>query len=222
MHTWFHKARLLACAVAGFLAAASASGLEWKQQHIRIKAAPADESATAVFAFTNNGDQPVTIKHIRSSCGCTVPTLERDTYAPGESGEIRAVFTFGGRTGRQTKTIYVETDEDRDAPYRLTLEVEIPLLFSVDRYFVIWRQGEQPTEKTITLTAHDPETATIAGVESTDDRVSVRLEPAGAAGTFTLHITPKDTRRSLQAPIVVRTNFPETHPRVITVYALIR
>ena len=99
----------------GILASAigslSALGLTWESTSISHEAAPQDGEYKAGYSFTNESDQVVTIESVRSSCGCTVPELKKRDYAPGESGTIEAVFSFGTRTGLQRKTISVVTDE---------------------------------------------------------------------------------------------------------------
>ena len=49
---------------------ASASALEWKTQHLTIKAAPLDRTAQTAFDFTNTSDKTVTIKSVDTSCDC--------------------------------------------------------------------------------------------------------------------------------------------------------
>ena len=45
-----------------------------------------------VFIFKNIGDQPIIIKKIQSSCGCTVPKKPDQPIMPGEKGEIEVAY----------------------------------------------------------------------------------------------------------------------------------
>jgi|TARA_B110000240_G_scaffold135235_1_gene149974 hypothetical protein len=45
-----------------------------------------------IFVFTNIGDQPLIIKNIQSSCGCTVPKKPEEPIMPGEKGEIKVSY----------------------------------------------------------------------------------------------------------------------------------
>lgn len=56
------------------------------------------------FTFTNIADKEITIA-VAASCGCTVPTLEKTTYKPGENGKVTARFDPHNRQGPQTKTL---------------------------------------------------------------------------------------------------------------------
>ena len=56
------------------------------------------------FTFTNISDKEVTLA-VAASCGCTVPTMEKTTYKPGENGKVTARFDPHNRQGPQTKTL---------------------------------------------------------------------------------------------------------------------
>jgi hypothetical protein len=199
------------------------AGLKWDETEVSIVADPFNEAATAVFHFTNETNESITIADVRTSCGCTVPSLSKNTYLPGESGEITATFTFDGRVGEQRKTITVVTDESGANHTALTLEVEIPELFEVRPQFVVWRKGEEAAPKSISIRNHFPDRIRLVSVESQDKRFEARLETAqDAAGVHMVVLTPLDTNESTQARIIVKSDRPEEDPRVITLYALVR
>ena len=144
----------------------SALGLTWEKTTITHEASATETEFSAVFPFTNEGDQTVTIESVRSSCGCTVPELEKREYAPGESGEITAVFTFGTRTGAQRKTVSVITNEPDIDRQNLVLEVNIPVLIEVRPFFVFWGKGDDVSTKSIEMQVVDPELIKPFSVES--------------------------------------------------------
>lgn len=75
---------------------------------------------THVFEFTNSGDQPLIIENAVGSCGCTVPEYPKAPIAPGESGEIKVVYSPGTQKGNQTKTVTITANtEPRET--RLTI-----------------------------------------------------------------------------------------------------
>ncbi|MEZ5276606.1 MAG: DUF1573 domain-containing protein [Opitutaceae bacterium] len=205
------------------LGSLSASALEWATTRISVEAAPEQESFEGVFAFTNTGDKTVTIDSVRSSCGCTVPALTKHEYAPGESGEIKAVFTFGTRTGPQRKTIAVMTDEQGAERVDLVLEVSIPSLIEVNPFFVFWRKGDSPIEaKTIEVRVSDPTLIAPVSVESPSESFATELRPTDDPAVFQLAITPLSTETAGNTHFLIKTNYPPNNPRVIRVYAGIR
>lgn len=54
-----------------------------------------DSIQTAVFKFTNIGDEPLVIHQAFASCGCTVPKFSKEPVAPGKKGEV--VVTYNGK-----------------------------------------------------------------------------------------------------------------------------
>src|SRR3954454_24763345 len=66
---------------------------------------PEDGHVEAHFTFKNAGAEPVTIRRVRTPCGCTAPSLAKTTFAPGETGQIDVKFTFGSRKGPTRKII---------------------------------------------------------------------------------------------------------------------
>lgn len=44
------------------------------------------------FEFTNIGNEPIIIKSIQSSCGCTVAKRPEKPIMPGEKGSIKVVY----------------------------------------------------------------------------------------------------------------------------------
>ncbi len=61
---------------------------------------------TKVFTFINEGDAPLTITNVKTSCGCTVPSYSKTPILPGETGEINIKYDTK-RLGNFTKTITV-------------------------------------------------------------------------------------------------------------------
>jgi hypothetical protein len=66
------------------------------------------------FKFKNVGDAPLKILNVSKVCGCTQPTWERRSYAPGESGVVKVTFTAGGTVGKVSKGL-TATSNSKDA-----------------------------------------------------------------------------------------------------------
>src|SRR6516165_11703217 len=106
------------------------------EQSFKVKAE--QESIVAKYRFTNTGKESVKIENVKTSCGCTTAGLKKTDYAPGESGEIEAKFTFGGRIGKQEKAIVVTTSQPRDKPTVLRLLVDIKDPVQIQPQLVLW------------------------------------------------------------------------------------
>ena len=83
------------------------------------------ERVEHVYRFRNAGDVPLRIEKVRSSCGCTAALASAEIIAPGEQGEVKAVFDSTRFRGRVTKTIYLYTDDPVHRETHFTLSGEV-------------------------------------------------------------------------------------------------
>lgn len=65
------------------------------------------------FKFTNTGTSDLTIKQVRSSCGCTIPKKPEGTIAPGASDIIEVKYDTN-RVGPIRKTITVTSNASNE------------------------------------------------------------------------------------------------------------
>lgn len=126
--------------------------LRFATNEVALSLAEGAADTEAVFAFTNEGAAPLRITKVQAGCGCTTPRLERETYAPGESGVLRATYHVGGRQGAQSVRIRVTTDEERKDPYEVFLKVNILVPVALQPRLVFWRVGEALTPKLVRVT----------------------------------------------------------------------
>ncbi len=63
------------------------------------------------FILTNTGDQPLVIKSVRTSCGCTTAALAKTTLNPGEAVNLAVTFDTAGYSGKVGKSIYVTSND---------------------------------------------------------------------------------------------------------------
>ncbi|MGF1448462.1 MAG: DUF1573 domain-containing protein [Opitutales bacterium] len=139
-----------------------------------------DNTAEAVFRFTNTYDHPVQVKEVRTSCGCTAAdTDEGATYGPGESGTITLKFEFGSRSGRQVKTARVQTDVENAPPIQLALEVEIPQAVLIEPVTLLWlrQSGEVMEPKRARISVHPEADLRVTSVRSYNPNFTAMLVP---------------------------------------------
>jgi hypothetical protein len=68
------------------------------------------EKVACIFKFENRGKGPLVLSSVSSSCGCTVPKYDTKPIASGGTGIVEVVFDTTGRSGKQTKTITVNSN----------------------------------------------------------------------------------------------------------------
>ncbi len=171
--------------------AAAQLTFENREQTFRKKAI--DEKIDVVFPFKNTTDHVIEIKSVKSSCGCTTPALPKKVYEAGESGEIKATFKFGRRTGRQVKYITIAYARPESvADDRLKLEVTIVPPVSIRPALVFWKRDSEPVTRKISMQL-DPELdLKIGKVNKSNDNFQTELLETND-GQYELSITPNST-----------------------------
>lgn len=167
--------------------------LVFDETTVEHEAVDSETAFEAVFTFRNAGEETVEVMDPQSSCGCTVPRLEKRSYAPGEEGEIRAVFTYGSRKGPQSKSITVPTSA---GAHNLQLRVNIPIAFELDKRLLFWREEQlgQPLEAKLSFHKNAP--VDLMSEPASSDIYSFKLTPNKTKSEYTIQVTPNGAYRS--------------------------
>lgn len=217
-------ARIIGSVLIALLArsGAGASALDWPVTAQEIKADPKLPTVEAVFAFRNSGARPAVIESATASCDCTQPVLVKTEYAPGETGELRVVFTLGARTGRQEKTVTVTLRDETAEPTVLHLTVDIPespVRLSAEA--LVWPLRSPPVEKSVEVILTDPEHAIVEGAQCAEPSFMVRVESATEPNLRKIVVKPVTTDQPLQTTVRLQTRI-NGQPRIYVVRAQVR
>lgn len=93
-----------------------------------------DGIVSAKYDFTNYAKSPFIISNIDAACGCTNPRSSKDTFMPGESGQILAEFNPKGMVGKTKKWIYVRGNYEDGYQIELKFEAEIRSRYNRNNY----------------------------------------------------------------------------------------
>ncbi len=193
--------RSIIVGVVAWLALPLQAALEFESTRVELAAKGGEPTLEAAFRFKNTGEKSVRVLDVVSTCGCTVPELEKRDYAAGESGEVKAVFTVGDRQGLQTKIVTVRTDAGDHA---LQLVANLPTRLEIAPRLVVFR-GDDVAERTVKLTfgVDTPiKRLSLAGQGEAFDVTTVEEKPGER---YTLTVKLKGTAKNDQrATLVVR------------------
>lgn len=64
----------------------------------------------AVFKFEYNGNEPITITNVSTSCGCSTPNWPKTPIKKGENGEINVVYNSKNKVGEFSEKFLVTTN----------------------------------------------------------------------------------------------------------------
>lgn len=190
------------------------------------------ETVTAKFPFVNNSDKTITITNTQTTCGCTVATLAKKVFAPGEGDIVEVTFNSANRPGLNDRVIRIMTDEPAVSNYAVRLRTNV--LQDVWLSQRVAGFGEVPVGEgrtiTINLMSIAEEPIKILGVEN--PRGDVRVELGEAAPyhvpnrpnqgvQIPINITLPDNRPAgrLSGNIVVKTNQPGAHENMTIIYS---
>jgi len=77
------------------------------------------------FNFANKGSSVLTIKDIRTSCGCTAALLSQDNIDPGQEGTIKVELDTKNRSGKMSRTVTISSNDPKDPTKILTIYADI-------------------------------------------------------------------------------------------------
>lgn len=101
---------LLILCIGVFTAQAQGPNMVFETNEIDYGTIVQNSDPLRVFKFTNEGTEPLVIKHAKGSCGCTVPAYPKQPIAPGESATIEVRYDTK-RIGAFQKTVELTTNE---------------------------------------------------------------------------------------------------------------
>ena len=181
---------------------------------------PADGHVDAHFTFKNTGTDPVTVRRVRTSCGCTTASLPKSTFAPGETGQIDVKFTFGSRKGPTRKIVSVTMEDKSEIPLDLRVWIHEPL--TIAPALVYWKVGEPGEAKPVQLNVADGQKVGVKSVTSSNPRITATVEAAKPGEQYVVNVKPADTAQKETAELTVQTDFPPDAPRAYTIHARVK
>lgn len=77
------------------------------------------------FNFANKGSSVLTIKDIKTSCGCTAALISQDNLTPGQEGTLKVELDTKNRSGKMSRTVTVNSNDPKDPAKVLTIYADI-------------------------------------------------------------------------------------------------
>src|SRR2546421_8865163 len=200
--------RLIGVLALAALVQSARAELKWEQTSVDLRPGFNDKQAVAHFKYENVGNTPVHFKSVHASCGCTAAQTQNEQVAPGQKGEITAIFTIGGRTGTQVKTVTVQTDDPERSSIVLTLKAVITSLLEFQPTLVYWQNGEEPKPKIITAKANKDAAIKKLDVSSSTPGFTAKVDAGSAPNEFRISVQPRDTTKAVYATLTIKPDSP--------------
>ncbi len=137
------------------------------------------QTETTRVTVTNEGAGLLQIQNVDADCGCTIPTLNKYSLAPGESTDIIIEFSSKKFSGKVHKVIHIETNDPLNptVDVMVTATVHTPLIIdpvSQRLGFSQSLQGETMS-RLATLTATGDEPLVISAGKARKDLFEVKV-----------------------------------------------
>lgn len=104
---------------------AKAAKAEYSDKNYDFGTVTEGTEARHEYTLKNSGKSNLIIRKVKASCGCTAVEPAKTVLTPGESTTITAVFNTTGKTGRQSKTITVITNDPAASTVLLQISGEV-------------------------------------------------------------------------------------------------
>ncbi|MBW7996195.1 MAG: DUF1573 domain-containing protein [Candidatus Glassbacteria bacterium] len=136
------------------------------------------DEARHTFTLSNTGTDTLKITKVRSSCGCTVPSVAKRELGPGEQTELTAVFDSGRFQGSVTKNIYVYSNDPASPITKLTIHAYVKqdlMVSPASIYFAGLKEGES-VHREIEIRNLSGQAVNIREIASTVSSLEIQLE----------------------------------------------
>lgn len=174
--------RLLVTALVLLGVSSPVSAKEWAQKMFTTKRhdfghVAHGSKASFLFEVTNLYEEDVHIADVRTSCGCTTPTITKNTLKSWEKGGILATLNTQSFSGQRNATVTVVIDKPYYAEVQLLVTVNIHSDIEFSPGAVSFGNVDQgtPAEKEVTVTYYGRNTWQIRDVQSANQSLEVEL-----------------------------------------------
>lgn len=168
------------------------------------------------FGFKNVGEALLKIIDVKPDCGCTIFTLEKKEYAPGESGTLKINYHATAQPGAVTRRVVVVSN-DKAKP-EITLTLKATVVARVDyqpKTLNLLLKDEDTALPKVTLTSIDGKPFSVTSVKSTANAISADFDASVEATKFVLQLKVDKTQLQRAANGVVEISL--THPEAKSV-----
>lgn len=188
------------------------------------------------FTITNLGGDLLKITGVRATCGCTAANPDKSELKPGESTAIKVSFNSSGRSGPQTKFVYVSTNDPANNEIKLKITGNVvssenaTVSSNLPKIYFPETQYDFGTVKEGTVVSHTfkfvnkgKATLDISDIKTscgcTVASVSSKQIAPGKDGTMKIDLDTKNRQGKMSRTITITSNDPEEPTKVITISA---
>lgn len=150
------------------------------------------------FEFRNLYEEEVHVAAVRSSCGCTTPSVTQDTLKTHETSAVVATLNTSSFIGQKAATITVVFDRPYYAEVQLNVSgyIRTDVTFEPSEVDFGELKSGETAEKTISITHRGGPNWRITDVRSQCNHLVVRLDPPKVqpgAVSYQMHVAARES-----------------------------
>lgn len=160
------------------------------------------------FNFRNEGTDPLLIKKVISSCGCTAALVSAKELPPGQSGEIKTNFDTTRFRGFVTKTITLYSNDPQRSIVKMAIKGKITEVLSVfpKRIELSQIKAGSVTVAEVTLQNNGDDVLSLTGVTTTSPDLVAKPTadtlPAGQSAVVDIQLTPTSGKNRFSGYVI--------------------
>ena len=203
------------CALLLATAAGAQPRIELEPSSLAFGELQQNETRDVTVMIRNAGDQPLEIRDIESTCGCTVPELATRTIAPGEEVPMEVHFNSKTFQGKQIKYIHIYSNDPRrgSVDYLVTADIKVPLMMNPGKAMISFPTLKVGESRTVTYTFSSEQVAELEmAVRNKPEWLRVDMRPGSSAQELLVDfsLAPDSPAGRHREPVKLATNVPAT------------
>jgi len=192
------------------------------------------EVVEAVFKVVNEGDEPLLVKSVRPTCGCTVADFDREIL-PGAVGHVTAKLDTADFSGPVSKSVLIMTNDAANPTVTVIIKADVkPHIEVLPRPLIRFNAvTKEKMEESVVVVASEPDKEfKITGVESSVPYLVASYAPLGADERVrgysqtqyrvTLGLSDEAEVGPVSGRVIIHTDHPEAPEVPVKVYGVVR
>ena len=164
------------------------------------------------FTFKNVGTETLQIERVQSTCGCSVPQLKKNDYAPGETGTVEVRFHAPTHKGETKKQLYIISNDTSNPRAQIELHAIVSVKVEVNPEEVSLKLDKPNAGMgDLTVKGLDDQKFSITRVMTTNNVITCDFDPAKKDTEFVLHpvVNMDLLAKNLNGVLQIEVNHPQ-------------
>lgn len=179
------------------------------------------------FVIKNSGDQPLQIKDVNVSCGCTAAKPSASVIAPGKKGELQVIFDSANFTGKVQKTVSLVTNAGKSPTYTFNMEGTILEVLGIAPHQIDLGPLKPGAAKLASVTVTNRGTGVVKVLSVSLTSNTLQVKPvikkselkAGESGTIELTVTARPDAKIMSGYLHITTDYGPKKELTVPIYA---